>query len=58
MGVVGLKLRVFVFNPRLTWTIVIDKSELGAFLDPDGEKVAFSASDSPRAIFYSFMVQE
>ncbi|KAK0236788.1 Alpha/Beta hydrolase protein [Armillaria nabsnona] len=37
---------------------VIDKKELGAFLDHKGEKVASSALDSPRNVFYSYMIQE
>ncbi|KAK0436996.1 Alpha/Beta hydrolase protein [Armillaria borealis] len=37
---------------------VIDKEELGAFLDHKGEKVASSALDSPRNVFYSYMIQE
>ncbi len=37
---------------------IIDKEELGAFLDHKGEKVASSALDSPRNVFYSYMIQE
>ncbi|KAK0502205.1 hypothetical protein EDD18DRAFT_1346784 [Armillaria luteobubalina] len=37
---------------------VIDKEELRAFLDHKGEKVASPALDSPRNVFYSYMIQE
>ncbi|KAF8918323.1 Alpha/Beta hydrolase protein [Mucidula mucida] len=37
---------------------VIDKKELEPYLDPAADKVAFSALDSPRALFYHYMLQE
>ncbi|KAJ7680446.1 Alpha/Beta hydrolase protein [Mycena polygramma] len=37
-------------------TIALEEVE--PFLDPKADKVAFSASDSPRAVFYHYMVQE
>lgn len=37
---------------------VVHRSEVKPFLDPNAEKVGFSASDSKRSIFYTYMVQE
>ncbi|KAL0960406.1 hypothetical protein HGRIS_005446 [Hohenbuehelia grisea] len=37
---------------------VLDKAELVCYLDPAAEKTAFSALDSPRRLFYHYMVQE
>jgi len=37
---------------------VIPDEEVASFLDPASSKVAFSAADSDRAVFYHYMVQE
>ncbi|KAJ7076376.1 Alpha/Beta hydrolase protein [Mycena belliarum] len=37
---------------------VVPDDEVAPFLDPAADKVAFSASDSKRAVFYHYMVQE
>jgi acetyl esterase/lipase len=38
--------------------IIDGPKELGAYLDPSAKEVAFSALDSPRNIFYHYMIQE
>lgn len=38
--------------------IIDGPKDLGNYLDPNGEKVASSALDSPRNVFYHYMIQE
>ncbi|KAK8845290.1 hypothetical protein IAR55_006003 [Kwoniella newhampshirensis] len=37
---------------------IIDRSELEAYLDPRAAPTSFSTLDSPRSVFYHYMVQE
>lgn len=47
------KQRPVSYMPR-----VIPDEEVAAFVDPNSPKTCFSPVDSPRSIFYSYMVQE